>query len=359
MGVENSQQEGMASEPQSFQQKKIIKDRRRTNIKDDLQLEDKNYPPKPKGGNSKNSIGRKIEKCLNKIKNNPHAQHFYSSSSPSIPSISSIENNFKNGKYKSLYEFQMDIRNMWNFYYQINASNNEAYQETNFMAKLSEDVFKEVENPPEEKPQGHLREINKEIDKIGMDIQQMKANKIQDKTIKKEDKIPESNSGVMTFAQKNELGNKIKQLNKEQLRGIVKLLTDSNNIEGNQKFFEFDIDKLSETKLRMLDKYVRECYKNNQQSQSKNIPSSSTEIENLKKNLNSDKAPAQPKNNPQSIPKPQVPQTTNIQQTQENKPPAPSNSQNQPPQQRPTQPANAIGDSISSSESESDSLDSS
>ena len=64
----------------------------------------------------------------------------------------------------------------------------------------------------------------------------------------------------MTLEEKNQLGNQIRTLNKEQLRGIIKILSDPVN-DGQQKskYFEFDIDKLPPKKLRELERYVKSC----------------------------------------------------------------------------------------------------
>ena len=59
---------------------------------------------------------------------------------------------------------------------------------------------------------------------------------------------------------KNALGNAIRNLNKDQLKGIIRILNEKmiENKNGNQ-YFEFDIDKLPTKKLRELEKYVQTC----------------------------------------------------------------------------------------------------
>ena len=68
----------------------------------------------------------------------------------------------------------------------------------------------------------------------------------------------------MSIEEKNSLGNAIRNLNKEQLKGIIKLLSDSTlnkSQNGQNKYFEFDIDKLSCKKLRELEKYFKDYEK--------------------------------------------------------------------------------------------------
>jgi len=72
------------------------------------------------------------------------------------------------------------------------------------------------------------------------------------------------NEKPMTMAEKNQLGTNIRMLNPEQLKGIIKLLSDSLNVDQHSKYFEFDIEALSNKKLRDLEKYVKNCLKNKQ-----------------------------------------------------------------------------------------------
>ena len=65
----------------------------------------------------------------------------------------------------------------------------------------------------------------------------------------------------MTINEKNALGNNIRTLNPEQLKGIVNILSDSMVIDPKSKFFEFDIETLNTRKLRELEKYVKGCLK--------------------------------------------------------------------------------------------------
>jgi len=61
----------------------------------------------------------------------------------------------------------------------------------------------------------------------------------------------------MTIIEKNMLGSNIRSLSADQLRGIISILSDSNNVEQNLKYFEFDIENLPVRKLRELEKYVK------------------------------------------------------------------------------------------------------
>ena len=47
----------------------------------------------------------------------------------------------------------------------------------------------------------------------------------------------------------------------EQLKGILNLIDKKNEAVEKDGFFELDVDKLSEERLRELEKYVRSCLK--------------------------------------------------------------------------------------------------
>ena len=90
----------------------------------------------------------------------------------------------------------------------------------------------------------------------------------------------------MTVEEKNQLGNDIRSLNKEQLKGIIRILKESSDFPKT-KYFEFDIDQLPNKKLRELEKYVKECInlnnKNNKQH-NQNIINNTNKVPNQKEN---------------------------------------------------------------------------
>ena len=149
------------------------------------------------------------------------------------------------------------------------------------MSELSEELFKNIDNMTEEKKQeiSHMKEKLDNIEK-GLNEYKAKGGNIMQKKIINMEK-------PMSISEKNALGNAIRNLNKEQLKGIIKLLSDSKiNQEqsGQVKYFEFDIDKLPPKKLRELEKYVNDCemgmIKNRENNQEQNA-----EIQRLKDDL--------------------------------------------------------------------------
>ena len=63
----------------------------------------------------------------------------------------------------------------------------------------------------------------------------------------------------MKTEEKKALGDNIKKLDKEQLKGIVELLKGCINHDNSSKFFMFDIEQLPVRKCRELEAYVRSC----------------------------------------------------------------------------------------------------
>lgn len=99
-----------------------------------------------------------------------------------------------------------------------------------------------------------LLELQKIVSKLNKNV----------KGITKESSIPKKEKmnpmeKPMSIQEKNNLGENIRKLNPDQLRGIIAILSDPNNVETNLKYFEFDIEALPIQKLRELEKYVKLC----------------------------------------------------------------------------------------------------
>ena len=95
---------------------------------------------------SQNQILEKCEKCLEIIISNFLSQYFYNPITMNSPSLSQIEKNIKNAKYTSHYDFFMDLRKIWLYYYQNYPNNPEIYQRTCKMSELSEELCKNIDN---------------------------------------------------------------------------------------------------------------------------------------------------------------------------------------------------------------------
>ena len=235
---------------------------------------------------SRNLIMQKCQKCLEIIKANPLSQYYYyQTKNPNTPCILDIENNIKNNKYSSSYEFFMDLRKIWLFYYQNYPNNSE--QRTYSMSDLCENLCKNIDNVIVDdnfKTNLELNQYKQNFNYYGNDYRFNGGNINQ---IVYNNNYNMNNNNSMNIEEKNALGNAIRNLNKEQLKGIIKLLSDSKisqSQSGQTKYFEFDIDKLPQKKLRELEKYVKECTKEKQLNINKN-KEQNEQIKKLKDNL--------------------------------------------------------------------------
>jgi hypothetical protein len=207
--------------------------------------------------NCNNETNRKCEKVLNRLKKHPLCGYFFNNSNEQF-SLSGIEKKIKNNLYSSSFQFGMEIRSIWNYHFQNSTINSDIYQKTFTLSNFFEEIFKDIENCADEK-----KEINEEqkkpdkLDQVNNTINKISAPPIP---IKKEPSLSVTDK-PMTTLEKTRLGNNIKNLKPELARGIINLLSDSNKVETNSKYFEFDIETLPTKKLREIEKYVKNCLK--------------------------------------------------------------------------------------------------
>ena len=230
----------------------------------------------------KYQIYKQCKSGFEKIKDSKYFNNYYTSDDPDIPCLSAIEKKINNFEYTSLYLFEMDVRNIWGYYFKINPNDDVS-------KKMSEDwekICTELENPNSEL---NVDNIKKRTDNIKKEMEKIKDNKKNTvpPPVKNSEKNGDNNNTPMTVEEKNQLGNYIRSLNKEQLKGIIRILNDSDSYPKT-KYFEFDIDKLPTKKLRDLEKYVKECINiNNKNSKNQNTGNKNQTKENTVNKNNS------------------------------------------------------------------------
>jgi hypothetical protein len=228
------------------------------------QIEDLGYIDKDRAKAAKNPIladvFKKCERTLQKIKRHPNAEYYMYSSNEDVPSIMQVEKKLKAYTYGTLYAFTLDVRKIWSYYFANYLNNPDIYQRTVKMSEYSEEAMREMETMNEEKSEIH--ELHKKVSKLSRELKEFKGTSSTPVVMGK--KIVEKASygdKPFTIQEKNILGNSIRSLPPEQLKGIVTILSDSLHVDAKKKFFEFDIETLSTRKLRELDKYVKSCMK--------------------------------------------------------------------------------------------------
>lgn len=227
--------------------------------------EDLGYVEKDKLKGAKNpllaDIAKKCERGFAKIKKHPFAEFFLNPVSTDAPSLSQIEKNLKNFVYQSTYQFGLELRKLWSYYFATYTNMPEIFQRTCKLSEFSEEVLKEIESSREDK--SDIKELSEKVEKLTKEIKEIHkgGQPIPQAPPKKGDKSGSSLDKPMTMAEKNALGNSIRSLTPDQLKGIVNILSDSLVIDPQSKYFEFDIETLSTRKLRELELYVRKCLK--------------------------------------------------------------------------------------------------
>lgn len=264
--LKKDQSDLLSMEGSDYSNKKRPARQKKSVRKESLGYNEKETPIKTAG--IKGTLSIKCEKVLNQIKNHPLAEMFYHPIDADYPSLAKIERNIKDNKYKSAYDFGLDLRKLWSFYFSNYAGNPSVYQKVCVLSQLSEDLIQMIEQKEETK--NDMTEIKHKLDKIAEEVSTIKGKPVPH-SIKKQEKTSSILDKPMSIAEKNALGNSIRELTPEQLKGIVTLLSDSMTIDQKSKYFEFDIDTLPTRKLRELERYVKNCLRSNK-GVSKNVP---------------------------------------------------------------------------------------
>ena len=220
------------------------------------------------------SIEEKCQLCFNEIIKYPLSKLFLNNSSI-LPSLTLIEKNIKNNKYITYQDFQKDLREVWAYYFHHYTTNPDIYKKTFQMSEYAEQVYNKIDNmkfisikKPNNKDLNHItnkmNSVEKEMNELNSQNNNLYTDLLYNHIVNKNNNSliykNHISDKAMTHEEKNALGNAIRNLNKDQLKGIIRILNEKmiENKNGNQ-YFEFDIDKLPTKKLRELEKYVQTC----------------------------------------------------------------------------------------------------
>ena len=216
---------------------------------------------KGKSNPLRRAVNKICERGIIKIKKIPSCGFFYNIGKSDEPSLSKIEKNIRDFKYQSTYEFIMDLRKLWNHLLKTYSDQKVIQEHIYELCKNSEELYCELESINIEKVE--LEEMSKKVDNLEKKLRELKGNSTQynyggNFNFKKNN----SNERSMSLSEKTVIKNNIKLLTIEQKKGIANILRDTVDTE-NKKVLEFDIEKLSNKKLKQLDEYVKNCLKNN------------------------------------------------------------------------------------------------
>lgn len=193
----------------------------------------------------------------------------YSAFSTDIPNLTEVEKKAKSCIYNTIHMFALDIRKIWKYYFSY-GNNPETYQKTYDISQCFEEIMAESEDHNAEEQS--IEQMNRKMKEV--EDRMIKQDKLKNSQIQPfYDNKPIIRPSVplqekpMTITEKNILGNKIRMLSQDQMKGIINILSDHCPVDNNSKYFEFDIETLSTKKLRDLEKYVKKCIKVNVTSQ--------------------------------------------------------------------------------------------
>jgi hypothetical protein len=207
------------------------------------------------------------------IKNYSLADIYYQSSSSEIPSLMNIEKKIKGFKYKNINDFLQDLRKVWSYYFEKYPN---IYHKTVKISEYTEKIFKDLEMMNDNT--SDLSEINKRVETLERNLKDMKGNKNTCMQMQNNKRLGgNSNNNMnhntmdkkMTAMEKSELGKDIKELNREQLKEMLRLLGGYSKSQG-QKSYEIDLHKIPDEKLRELQRYVKRCNSNNKKNLNNN-----------------------------------------------------------------------------------------
>ena len=246
----------------------------------------------------KYKIAKKCKIGMERIKDSPLAKNFYEFNDVDTPSLSKVEKKLNNYEYNSFYDFEMDIRKIWSYFFYLGEKGDQQiYENTSKMSEKWENICQELENSNDDIYEKVSNSVIRRAEKNRKELSEHKENnkdKINKSFTNKKDNIKNGNkdinininnkqevTGTMSGEDKNKLGKLIRNsLNREQLRGIAKILMGKDDV----KILEFDMDQLPYEQLKKLEKYVYDCVAQNMQKSNANNNNNGTSIKNNKNN---------------------------------------------------------------------------
>ena len=188
--------------------------------------------------------------------------------------LGTVEKNLLNGFYKSHQEFASDVRKIWSNSFLYNAKGSMVYHMTCEMSNLFEKLYKDVEKKPSH---DNINELQKKIDQLSKELNTLYSTGLQKQTSKQSSSLKNhtfpykanSNSDKgkssnhinmdkpMSLNEKKNLGQNIRKLPPEYLRGVWEIVCEGTNLAQDKEELEFDIETLSIRKVRELEGYVK------------------------------------------------------------------------------------------------------
>ena len=174
-----------------------------------------------------------------------------------------IEKKVKNGFYICPFEFARDFRNIFSKLFSSSLTNSdyEKYNKIFILSEIFENIFSKYEKNSQIKM---AQKLSEELSKLKKEITKLtRKKKIKRDDLANEVNLDEKKEGINDTI-RDDIMNKIKRLNSEQKKGILKIISGNlinRNCENN--IIEFNINKLPSNQLKELDVYINKCINNN------------------------------------------------------------------------------------------------
>lgn len=208
-------------------------------------------------------LSKKCGRILDKVKSQKSANFFFQTNGN--PNLTNVEKQLYAFHYSSLPHFLSDIRRVWKHHFMLMKSP-ELYQKALEACQHFEEVVYAEELPLTEKtPKAVIKEPEKIKEPQPKVKKDSNTNKVVGQTAilkqqANEHKPPTSIFEMpMSMNEKNQLGDNIRKLTQQQMKGMLNIVKTHSSTESNSKYFEFDIDTLPTKILRELEIYVRDC----------------------------------------------------------------------------------------------------
>jgi len=224
---------------------------------------------------SNNDAIRKCHNLLQKLKKHPPAAPFlfpvdvkalglidYNDVVSEPMDLNTVENKLKSGQYASVNLFAADIRKIWNNAFLYNIKGSPIYQMTVEMSTYFEKIFRDIENV---KFNDTVRDLEKKVELLSKQITELHQKGLTsapeyskvNRSGTKGSKTSRLMEKPLTTQEKKVLGENIKRLPPEHLRGVWDIVSQRLNQGSNQEELEFDIESLPVKVARELDRFVK------------------------------------------------------------------------------------------------------
>ena len=197
-----------------------------------------------------------------------------------------IEKSLFSNSYEKLSKMVAEIREIFNEYFSALAVDALNYPKIFSLFSHFENIYKDYESRKFINETKNILEIKKKMNKLQKIVKHNRYgnanNNITNRDSSRVWRFDEKGSFYAYESNREkrisnkfklELLNNIKALNTEKIRGMLKLLQDSDNRfdAQNANSVELDINKLSANKIKELDKYVRRCFLETKNKELRNI----------------------------------------------------------------------------------------